>query len=708
MLIQRLVNNYANQPGAASQHNACNGNFSGVYTPCEAVLLSSISTDYEGSGTGNSNAPQTEHDYTYDDYNTTSGLIGGYHTLVQAVISSSNAPTITRKWTYQTNNQVVNGWTYYNVRKPVHSEVDDASGHVWNCQDITYDEGRASGVPAPAAGWPTTITSHSDCSNQASSALTSYVGYDGQGNMVATVDAFAATQGTLDGGGSGQPFGQQGTYHLWGYQIGGDRLVGELHSQTVTLGGNGQVNFLIGGGNDINNLYVALIRASDGAELFRATGPSTETLQRVTWDTSAHIGTQVYLKVVDNSSGTWGHINLDDVHIAGASLPNADFEQGNLSGWIVVSGTAFQDANVVSKVTANNGCALSTAPAYITSAWSGTRWYATCTTYDSYQVRPTSTSNAIAQSSSTSYDDTQGGLPVSATDANGQTSTLSYSYDSNGNVTVQAKSPGEPGSFTRQSQSVSHCTTSSALPCYEIDTSSAQYPGAVTRTFYDQQGRAVETRTPLDSTHDLVSYTLYEDSLALKFTSLPFRVAAGSSWIDPNGATDDTGATPGGTTTEFDPLGRVVGVRDPLYGSTGEPGVSCQSLGGFSGTWTTCQFYAPDTASGQNSCPNLSICYYSSTLTVNANGQMSEVAQDGLGHTIQQQFYDAATTTAHITSYTHTQYNAIGNPTSVQQVDLAPQAGQTVTSVTATATYDDLGRVTSSTDPDRGNHSYKI
>ncbi|HLG63995.1 MAG TPA: RHS repeat-associated core domain-containing protein [Ktedonosporobacter sp.] len=706
-LITRQVNQYANQPGFASQHNACNGNFSGVYTPCEAVLLSSVTTDNEGAGTSNPNIPRIEHDYTYDDYNTTNGLIGGYHNLLQEVISSSNAPTITKKWTYQSNNQVVNGWTYYNVRNVVHSEVDDASGHVWNCQDIIYDEGRASGVPAPAASWPTTVTSHSDCSNPTSSALTSYTGYDSVGNVVATVDPLGVANPSLYNGASGQRFNQQGTALYWGFNSGsGDTPTGEMHSQTVTLGGNGQVNFLIGGGNDINNLYVALIRASDGAELFRATGPSTETMQRVTWDASAHIGTQVYLKVVDNATGIWGHINLDDVHIAGASLPNADFEQGNLSGWIVVSGTAFQDINVTSKVTANNGCALSTAPAYITSAWSGTRWYATCTTYDSYQVRPTSTSNAIAQSSSTSYDDTQGGLPVSATDANGQTSTLSYSYDSNGNPTVQAKSPGEPGSFTRQSQSVSHCTTSSALPCYEIDTSSAQYPGAVTRTFYDQQGRAVETRTPLDSTHDLVSYTLYEDSLALKFTSLPFRVAAGSSWIDPNGATDDTGATPGGTTTEFDPLGRVVGVRDPLYGSTGEPGVSCQSLGGFSGTWTTCQFYAPDTASGQNSCPNLSICYYSSTLTVNANGQMSEVAQDGLGHTIQQQFYDAATTTAHITSYTHTQYNAIGNPTSVQQVDLAPQAGQTVTSVTATATYDDLGRVTSSTDPDRGNHSY--
>ncbi len=38
--------------------------------------------------------------------------------------------------------------------------------------------------------------------------------------------------------------------------------------------------------------------------------------------------------------------------------------------------------------------------------------------------------------------------------------------------------------------------------------------------------------------------------------------------------------------------------------------------------------------------------------------------------------------------------------------DLAPQAGQSITSVTDSATYDDLGRVTSTSDPYRGTHTY--
>jgi len=55
---------------------------------------------------------------------------------------------------------------------------------------------------------------------------------------------------------------------------------------------------------------------------------------------------------------------------------------------------------------------------------------------------------------------------------------------------------------------------------------------------------------------------------------------------------------------------------------------------------------------------------------------------------------------------TTTQYNALDKPTSVTVTDLAPQSGQTVTSVTTTVTYDDMGRITSLNDPDRGTHTF--
>ncbi|EKQ57099.1 hypothetical protein, partial [Clostridium sp. Maddingley MBC34-26] len=64
-----------------------------------------------------------------------------------------------------------------------------------------------------------------------------------------------------------------------------------------------------------NNLYVALVRKSDGQELFKATGDNNEAYKRVTWDASAYIGTECYIKVVDKSTGGFGHINIDDVNV---------------------------------------------------------------------------------------------------------------------------------------------------------------------------------------------------------------------------------------------------------------------------------------------------------------------------------------------------------------------------------------------------------
>jgi len=121
----------------------------------------------------------------------------------------------------------------------------------------------------------------------------------------------AITNETTYWGGS---FDQQGTYHLWGFKN-GDEATGVMQSNTFKIGGFGQIDFLISGGEDINNLYVALVRASDGKELFKATGSNTERYSRVIWYAADHIGEQVYVKIVDNATGGWGHINIDDVNV---------------------------------------------------------------------------------------------------------------------------------------------------------------------------------------------------------------------------------------------------------------------------------------------------------------------------------------------------------------------------------------------------------
>ncbi len=132
----------------------------------------------------------------------------------------------------------------------------------------------------------------------------------------------------------GGTFNQNETYHLWGFKAGGDSVVGVLKSETFTLGGNGGIDFLVGGGRDLNNLYVALVRASDGAELFKETGRNSEAYQRVFWDASAYLGQDLYIKIVDNAIGGWGHINADDFHVY-----NSVYAGGLVGQWHLNEGT---------------------------------------------------------------------------------------------------------------------------------------------------------------------------------------------------------------------------------------------------------------------------------------------------------------------------------------------------------------------------------
>lgn len=88
-----------------------------------------------------------------------------------------------------------------------------------------------------------------------------------------------------------------------------------MRSDPFVISSDGKIDFLIGGGSDIDKLYVALVRASDGAELIKATGTGSEMYSRIYWDASAYAGTECYIKVVDNATGGWGHLNIDDVNV---------------------------------------------------------------------------------------------------------------------------------------------------------------------------------------------------------------------------------------------------------------------------------------------------------------------------------------------------------------------------------------------------------
>ena len=594
VLLQDTTTQYG---GWDKKSNACNGNFGGTYPACEVMIMNQTTNSCEGNSScpGGSPVtwPQVTTSNTWDDFTEGSGLayqFGHYHNLLQQQITSNDTPTvpgqatITKKWTYQPDDQTIGNTVYYDVNKVIHSEVDDSNGTVWQCQDTTYDEGNTSGVASgiPVAGWPTTVTTYSNCADPTHTAITTYTGYDAYGNTVAAVDGVAAANSSLYG-----------------------------------------------------------------------------------------------------SSGT----------------------------------------------APDNGCTLPTAPVIMGANWTKTN-YTTCTTYDQYngqafEALPASVTNAFGQTTTYGYDYTQGELPVSLTDANQQQTTTAYIFDSgsstNDKRTINVSEPGECGTcYTKQSTTSSSCAeslpTSTTAPCFEITSSTSEYASEVSSTFYDSLGRAVETSVPTASPNPTdgkayftVTMTEYNDANATTWTSEPFVVAVtpgqggvtGTGWLDPATITDYNGHAPVGTTAFLDAQGRTIAVRDPLYGTQSEPGVTCGQW--LPGSYTACTNYSIGQLNGGAQDPN----YYVTATGVDPNGHVGESFADALGRTVYtEQFSGVYGGTLTAVQQTSMLYTILGQPTQVQVQDLQPQTNQSIALVTTTASYDSLGRLLTLNDPDRGTHTY--
>ena len=109
-----------------------------------------------------------------------------------------------------------------------------------------------------------------------------------------------------------------GLCHYWGLQAPrGDEATGELRSEPFTAEGPGaQLNFLIGGGNDPERLFVALVRSSRPDKvLMKATGRGSERYRRVFWDLSDYQGEELMIRVVDDSAAPMGHLNIDSFNL---------------------------------------------------------------------------------------------------------------------------------------------------------------------------------------------------------------------------------------------------------------------------------------------------------------------------------------------------------------------------------------------------------
>ncbi len=114
------------------------------------------------------------------------------------------------------------------------------------------------------------------------------------------------------------PYPRQGRYHLSTVdrRDGGfdDAMVGVIESPVFALTGPA-ISFLVGGGSSPAT-YVALCD-ENGDELATARGVNSETMKRVEWNRPELVGRTLYLAVVDQETGGWGHVTLDDVTIQG-------------------------------------------------------------------------------------------------------------------------------------------------------------------------------------------------------------------------------------------------------------------------------------------------------------------------------------------------------------------------------------------------------
>ena len=112
-----------------------------------------------------------------------------------------------------------------------------------------------------------------------------------------------------------QPLTGFGGKYLVNSYRGDDNLTGTLTSPEFTIR-RPYVHFRIGGGNKPGKACMNLL--VDGKAVRTATGKNNEKLEWDYWDVSRFAGKKARIEIVDQATGPWGHINVDDIHFADA------------------------------------------------------------------------------------------------------------------------------------------------------------------------------------------------------------------------------------------------------------------------------------------------------------------------------------------------------------------------------------------------------
>jgi hypothetical protein len=119
----------------------------------------------------------------------------------------------------------------------------------------------------------------------------------------------------------GQPSKHQGNYWIGTYEkrptpadppgaIQDDNPKGTLTSKPFPIKSR-KISFLIGGGCEIKTVRVELL--IDGSVVDKITGKCNESMARAAFNVGAYTNRMAQIRLVDESSNGWGHINFDDV-----------------------------------------------------------------------------------------------------------------------------------------------------------------------------------------------------------------------------------------------------------------------------------------------------------------------------------------------------------------------------------------------------------
>lgn len=182
----------------------------------------------------------------------------------------------------------------------------------------------------------------------------------------------------------GAPMEKSGEYYFAGSEGGNPAMRGTLTSDVFKLGGIGFITFKMGGGKDTEKCYVEFFEEGNDTPIARVVNSDcdgvfiTEHLITKVVDLSAYVGKNIYIVATDNDDGNdFSWLNLDAFKVCTSEdevkaaeteyaqqienygprpfeedetsndIQNGGFENGDLSSWLILEGTALTGAAIV-------------------------------------------------------------------------------------------------------------------------------------------------------------------------------------------------------------------------------------------------------------------------------------------------------------------------------------------------------------------------